>query len=300
MAHSHRSYTADNLVEYSTATRLAEAYARHTVEISRLIVELGAEVTALRDAFRFDDTRYGDFDLRVASHSSYRDGDSVAGESSTGRSNALNVADKYCEQAKLAAWKILVDKLGVRKLMSAAREEELRAALNGESPRYGEAPREPLPDITPENIRGTLLGMCGSAEEFVNESIAECWNWLRPAGWQRSEYKTNQACKYAVKSKVIITMAVERLWNCWQANYHRSAELNALDNVFHWLDGAGIPQGSPLLDSIKQIEDNAGETAYFKFRCFHNHSLHLWFKRADLLAEFNRRAGSPDRVGAND
>ena len=76
----------------------------------------------------------------------------------------------------------------------------------------------------------------------------------------------------------------------------------ALDNIFHRLDGKGVPSGhrGPLVDAINACTEgnNTAETPYFKARCFLNRNLHLWFKRQDLLDKFNEIAGRNRLPGA--
>lgn len=77
-------------------------------------------------------------------------------------------------------------------------------------------------------------------------------------------------------------------------DYEDGQKLVALENVFLLLDGQGTIKGynSELENAIEDpANKGVGETPYFAFRCFRNRSVHLTFKRLDLLAKFNQLAG---------
>jgi len=133
---------------------------------------------------------------------------------------------------------------------------------------------------------------------MIEESIRECYEFLRPRG-SRLGYKTNQKSEFELKEKLILSSSVTR---CYSDHYdvgtYREPHIRAIDNVFHALDGKGLPKGyyGPLIEAIKKTPIRGegagiGETEYFRFKCFKNQNLHLEFKRLDLLAKFNSVAG---------
>ena len=81
----------------------------------------------------------------------------------------------------------------------------------------------------------------------------------------------------------------------YRVRYDKSQQqLQTLENVFIALDGKGITGNgyrSDLENAIHASEDGTGQTEYFDFRAYKNGNLHLLFRRSDLLAELNRRAG---------
>src|SRR5690606_15500029 len=111
---------------------------------------------------------------------------------------------------------------------------------------------------------------------------------------QHAPYRRNSEWKL---NRKIIRPHVIR-YECYRTAYYRcthyaASHVTALDNIFHMLDGKGPVKeykGS-LVSAIEASEDGTGETEYFRFRCCKNGNLHLEFKRADLLALFNRIAG---------
>jgi hypothetical protein len=55
-----------------------------------------------------------------------------------------------------------------------------------------------------------------------------------------------------------------------------------------------------LMDAVSATRkdgDGRGETTYFRFRCFKRGTLHIAFKRMDLVDELNRIAGGKNLRG---
>jgi len=204
--------------------------------------------------------------------------------------------DAIADRFKRAAWGALINKLGIRKLMSSKRAAELDAATCRQQRwryRSDETQDDALPEITPETLYDVLAGMVSSADEFMHEAIHEEYDFWKPA--ETTPYKTNSD-PFVLGRKVVKQWMVERggANSRFSPVYANRRHLIALDNIFHRLDGQGVPEGyaGPLVDAINTCgADGQGETEFFRFRCFKNGNLHLWFKRLDLLEEFNTLAG---------
>ena len=83
---------------------------------------------------------------------------------------------------------------------------------------------------------------------------------------------------------------------------HRREQFQALDNVFHLLDGQGTARYDGNLVSRIHFAGDQGktrcETRYFDVRWFKKGTIHIVFKRQDLLDELNRRgAAASDALG---
>lgn len=257
------------LINHSTATQIASVYQRNTTSIIdklRQIAELRAE---LKECF----LGVGDFDFDVSS-------------SDISRSEYF---EKLQTEFKRTAWRTLIDKLGIRKFMSAKKIKQLDSAVvygakHGESDGIDE-----FPEIHEETILDVLMGYMKSTDDFLDELIAEEWDYWLPQG---DEYKTNKE-KWKVSAKVIKGW-VMRPWDQWdkthRPRYDAESHLRNLNNIFRLLDGEGFSQShrGELGDALYDCESGKGETEYFRFKCFKNGNLHLWFKRDDLLATFNR------------
>lgn len=190
---------------------------------------------------------------------------------------------------KKRAWCALIEKMGIRKLLSIARAQEIDAQLD--------KPKE-LPEITYQNVLAMLEQNHNAIPQFIEEAVKEVFDYLTPGHWNRAgEYKTNEGVE--IGERVILRYAVER-WSLgenstWHVNHNREKYLIALDNVFHALDGKGVAKGhrGPLIDGIQSLptRETVGRTDYFEFKCFANHNLHLKFLRTDLAAKLNQIAG---------
>lgn len=189
--------------------------------------------------------------------------------------------EEILSDVKREVWACLVEKMELRRILSIKRAEELDKQIE-----TGDG----LPAITLENILAMLEGTINQAGAYIEESVKEVYEWLRP---HTQDYKTNSI--FEVDRKVI-KWGVERKYSGggFRINYHRQKEFTALDNVFHALDGKGCIAKShygPLYDAVYSSPDGKGETDYFRFKCYGNGNIHMEFKREDLLAKFNQVAG---------
>lgn len=193
--------------------------------------------------------------------------------------------DDTLEILRRDIWRIIVDRLEIRRMLSVARAKELDAQLE-----KGE-----LPDITVESVATFARGFAENLDRMLEEAVQEVFEFLRPRG-RAAEYKTNSQLE--VPRRVILTYMVET-WGYhghpFHVGYDRpSAQLRALENVFTALDGKGSitkTHNGEIIDAINRSTDGTGETDYFRFRACRNRNLHLEFKRLDLLARLNQIAG---------
>lgn len=134
------------IVEYTTASQLAAVYSQQVHKILRLSIELAEAFQELRKGFM-------DADFHHALEICGADRD-----------------EEYARELKRTAWRTLIGKLNLERVMSSKRREELREALSkGKRSRHGkEDPVDLLPEINPESIQGVLMGYIQSAEEFID------------------------------------------------------------------------------------------------------------------------------------
>jgi len=192
--------------------------------------------------------------------------------------------DALLAELKKDAWRVLIDRMQLRRVLSIARNNELDKQLET---------GKDLPDIEETQILAMLEGSANNVHLYIEEAVKEVFDWLRPHHCE--PYATNQKFEQELGARVVIGWACERGYNGskFHINYHRQANVTALDNVFHALDGKGIVKShcGPLTDAVAASPDGTGETDYFRFRCFKNHNMHIEFKRRDLLAKLNAVAG---------
>lgn len=210
-------------------------------------------------------------------------------------SDPMKAYEELETDLKRRAWRRILAISQINKMLSIKRADEMHNQLE-----HGE-----LPEITLDEVLSMLHSVSDNAADFVKEAAGEVFNVLRPAAhsrWGRG-YKTNQKNgRYNLGEKVILSGYVEK-WSYggnWHINHYRQKDLIAIDRVFHALDGnlKGMDTSyqGPLCDAIGTTESGVGETNYFRFACFKNHNLHLWFKRMDLVQKLNAINGDPSAL----
>lgn len=204
---------------------------------------------------------------------------------------------RLLEQVQRGYWDSVIHRIGIRKIMSAKEQSRLDDYL---LKRYCyrhqfEEGEKPLPDLTPETIMAVVDGYAEAAPEIFSEKVREEF-----AFWttnRNGEFKSVK--RWMAGEKLIAKHMVNETYRGYRLTYYeRRAHVIALDSVFHYLDGKGIPDGvnGPFADAIDECNLNTGETDYFKFRCFKNGNLHVWLKRPDLVELFNRLGSNPDSM----
>ena len=210
----------------------------------------------------------------------------------------FSVVDSYDDPIKLLeaaetklrreAWKSIIDQMGIRKILSVKRAEELDKQLHD---------WKDAPEITVQNVFDTINSMVSQSKDFLHDAIVEVFDFLRPGAYALNKYKTNKANgRWELGKKIIKSNIVNRGYSGnYQLNYYYEKHFLAIDKVFYALDSKGVPDGyrSPLIDAINTTSMTTGvnETDYFKLKCYGNGNLHLEFKRMDLVAQLNRHAG---------
>jgi hypothetical protein len=256
-------YTNTELIKPETLAELAATWQRNKKRILEACALLNQAEKELRTAFR-DTYRFS-----VSSDKLRTD-----------------EPDSIIDRMKAEAWAALIDRMELRKLLSVRRARELDHALETGNMPDGSA----LPDVTEERIIDMMKSFATNVDAFMSDAVKEVFDWLRPRGTQ---YKTND--RFEIGRRVILTGVVERKFmrSGYRIRYNFRAEVRALDNVFHLLDGRGaVPTHyGELYEAIECSETGRGETTYFRFACFRNGHLHLTIKRDDLRQRLNALAG---------
>ncbi len=266
----------------ASALHMATEFAECTAEMRRCMDGLRAAGLRLQAAFSKADAdhlgTFNRFDVEVKfdGHSVYRHDD--------GRDDYADLFNAM----RRNAWRMLIDHLGVKNVMSVAKRDKFESQLNNGD----------MPDVTAEAIIATIFGLADQAKDFATEAAREVFDFLRP---QREHYKTNSS--FRVGRRVIMGWWVERRYDGkgFRPQYHHEKHMIALDGVFHMMDGRGMMKDriSPLIQAIKASNDGKGETDFFRFKCFKNGNLHLEFKRLDLVKQLNGLAAGEFVLGAD-
>jgi hypothetical protein len=268
--------SSEGLVQRSTVRDLIQVFHKACDDVRTAVGIINAAQLALNERFKLG----GHSGIDIVLEGYYRRG--------------FDSADDIIARMERDAWKHIVDRLEIWPVMSETKAEQLRKLLDeGKMPELNEQSVAQLAAnfITPEALHA-----------LVDELIEEVFNWLRPrADSYMAKYVTNK--QELVGNKVIRPSMVTR--SCllgrgmFRVDFDHGAfgsqqRLRTLENVFKALDGkgaAGKRYNSELEDAINASPDGTGETEYFRFKAHKNGNLHIEFLRADLLAEFNRRAG---------
>jgi hypothetical protein len=183
---------------------------------------------------------------------------------------------------KRDTWSALVDRLELRRLMSIERWKQLQKELESGD----------LPEITVETVLAWGKQQIAALPTMLQEAVNEVFEWLRP---RNTRYARNS--EFEVPRRIALT-GIARLWfsDRFSVDEHYRQHLIALESVFNALDGRGqIAKHHKSLLQVaieeRTLKDKRGETDLFEFTVHKNSSLHLTFKRVDLLERFNRMAG---------
>lgn len=188
-------------------------------------------------------------------------------------------------------WERLIDRLEVKRFMSIEAAEKLDNQIE----------HDELPPITMEAIEAMVGGFQRQAPDMLQDAIREVFEFLRPHG---DRYKRNS--QFEIPKRVALEYMVESGWggklHILYPSYgpSRDQQLIALENVLNSLDGKGTVHKTHHSDIYNALEQQGpvGETELFRYRACKNRSLHLEFKRSDLLARLNQIAGGMRLKGA--
>lgn len=193
--------------------------------------------------------------------------------------------ERVVGELRRSIWQSLVERLELRRLMSVKAWEDLTRKLDSEEP----------PAITQEIVEGMVRGFAASVPEMLEDAVKEVFNLLRPPG---SRYKTNT--EFEIGERVCLSHVLsDPMWGrTWSVEYNHRQDLIALENVFELLDGKR-PGGdgrhySAVQAEIERIPKGQpchGATPLMEFRGYKNRSLHLRFRRMDLVRKLNAIAG---------
>jgi len=179
-----------------------------------------------------------------------------------------------------SAWQELIRTSGVRSVMIDKRQRELDAALQS-----GE-----LPPIEHAAVQAWLNNLRGDMPRIIAESIEEANRVLRP----RDRAFATNGDGWKVGRKAIVDYVVSHEFGSTGLRHHGAAKADAIDNAFHLLDGKGPATYPTSLSSVMKaaihVKEWKCETAYFRAKWFKAGTLHLEFKRLDLVDRLNGKA----------
>jgi hypothetical protein len=200
-------------------------------------------------------------------------------------------AEFAIKEMEKQAWRSIVDRLDIWRVMSEARAKELRKHIDEGT----------LPPLSEETAMQLAAAYVGNVDKLVDELAKEIFDWLRPRinedgrSYNDGKFKTND--REVIGKRIVREFIIERSYfGGFNVRCGGEAEqrLRTLENLFLALDGKGATgkgYQSELQTAIEREKSGEGQTEYFKFRACKKGTLHIEFLRLDLLAELNRRAG---------
>lgn len=149
--------------------------------------------------------------------------------------------EKCLDRIKGSAWEFLLHRSGVFEFCSIKQRDEINSQMEDE---------KNLPDFTLDNIQSWFESYAVNIDKLFEDSIKEVFDWLKP--WKYEEYKTNN--KEIIGRKVIKNWMFENIWKDRMSLVYRNDKyIQAMDNVFHLMDGKGVAKyPGNLVTAIKE------------------------------------------------
>ena len=167
-------------------------------------------------------------------------------------------------------WRASFTKIGLFQVMDQKAMDSFDESLEKETPEYSLG-----------NIRTTFLSMAADAEMIFERGLVNVF--LRLS----KKHVTNTKEPFKVSKKNIINLMVTN-WYGMTIRYESAATVNDIDRVFKLLDGKKhIPQELENLINLAWKDGNIYEDEYYLIHGYMKGTMHITFKREDLLEKAN-------------
>ncbi len=167
-------------------------------------------------------------------------------------------------------WRRSFDLAGFYKVMDETAMNEFEASLG----------KEP-PEFNMDNIQTTFLSMAAEADTIFKRGIVNVFKHLS------KDYKTNSKEPFKIGKKIICSYMAD-LWCGLKIRYEYSARLNDIDRVFRIVAGEEHqPRSLEAAVNAAWAKGEDYECDFYKIRGFQKGTVHIWFKRPDLLDKVN-------------
>ncbi|MBB4066768.1 DUF4942 domain-containing protein [Gellertiella hungarica] len=212
---------------------------------------------------------------RAAPSFQYAGGAQALASPSRSRFSCKSQAEEWRRGVDRDCWNNLLMASGLGALMGAKQKGEFQKLLEDNPPEF-----------TVETAFATFADKMGNAGAIFNESVVNAFK-SAPKG-----FKSNDS--FHVGSRMILDYAVSHYMNhaTWYSSSYGSQAIDIvrdLDRIMHQLDGKPFETDATQIASVAMREGKSEcETEYFRFRWFRKSTMHVWFKRDDLVREMNR------------
>ncbi len=172
-------------------------------------------------------------------------------------------------------WRSAFDLTGLMQFMDAEAKQ-----------RFMREVEQKPPEFTVENVRSTLLSVMQDVDTMFARGLVNVF--LRLS----KDHKTNTTSPFKVNERAILSGMVKPRWGGGleiSYGHWASERLNDIDRVLKTLDGLKH-QPRSLETAINGVfaENNVYEDDYYHVRGYRKGSMHIRFKRLDLLEKANK------------
>jgi len=169
-------------------------------------------------------------------------------------------------------WRVAFDLTGFMQLMDEKAINEFYKSMEKD-----------VPAFNMDNVRTTFLQLHQDADMMFKRGIVRVFQQFMP-----HEYRTNSKEPFKLDRRAVIGWGTEN-WSGLRVNHHASGRVNDIDRVFKTLDDKQHkPRELEHAINAAFVNGNVYEDEYYQFKGYKKGTLHVLFKRADLLEKVNR------------
>jgi hypothetical protein len=189
----------------------------------------------------------------------------------------LSTAKEFTRELDARLWRHAFALTGLDQFFDAKARREFDESIE----------RSP-PAFTEENARSALLSAAADADKMFVRGLVEVF--LRLS----KQHRTNTDAPFEIGRKVILGYAVDAAYTggLRLRHHYGESQINDIDRVMKILDGREF-KANEVHNAVNQAfgKMEPYEDDFYKMRGYASGTLHLTFKRADLLAKANRMIG---------
>lgn len=223
--------------------------------------------------------------------------------------NGRTARSEFLRLHRRQAWTSVFEQMEFHRWLDSKQQESL----------LRDCQKDSVVPFTADNIRATLENVMAQRGKLFDQSVANVFDALtshhagntnvKSEGW-----KTNDG--YKVNERMVFPYGVHYddkfgrgQFDAWRSYGQHAQAGTDLDRVLCVLDGESFAECHTVQQALKLSMESfnrgtdrskTGDSQYFEFRFFQKGTLHLKWKRPDLLEQFNQRAAAGKKwIGEN-
>ena len=217
-----------------------------------------------------------------------------------GMKDARGARTEFLRQHRKQAWTAVFHDMEFNKWLDSKQQESLLRDVQKDS----------AVPFTAANIHSTLENVVAMRGKLFDQSVANVFDALTShhagnTNVQSEGWKTNDG--YKVNERMVFPYGVSfdnkftKHFETWRCHGQHAQATQDLDRILCVLEAKPYESCYTVNQGLKHSMDafnnghdtsKCGESKYFEFRFFQKGTLHLKWKRLDLLEQFNRRAAA--------